>query len=160
MRKSRNTLHAQMSGLKILLWHVLAVGLWSGCVATEVVCEKVLVHENKEVKRAAAQLRYWMDLIVGIPASLCVLASGAMMIANSGCPRSDRILAAKILAGGIAVGCNFACFSSVQKRYLASVSNDWDEYEAQDESQRRLGKGVAHGTLLALGLGLILTNRD
>jgi len=51
----------------ILTLHVLFAGLWLGCVVTEVLFERTLLHRGRETERLLARLHLRVDLWVELP---------------------------------------------------------------------------------------------
>lgn len=149
-----------MSGLKYLHWHIQATGIWVGCAAVEVLFEKFFQHnENKETKTLLAKLHYYVDLFVELPASLIVALTGTKMLLEYG-SHPEKVLAAKVVFGSSAFLMNLGCFYYVYQRLQAALSNDWEEYDRQDKLQHRIGKGVVHSLIVALGLGMYLTHQS
>ena len=54
-------------GWGYLSWHILSAGIWTGCVATEVLFEKVLEKQSKEANKLLSKLHYYVDLAVELP---------------------------------------------------------------------------------------------
>lgn len=119
----------------------------------------MLANQSKEVKKIVAQLHYWVDLVIEIPASIGVLLTGGKLLHDLGV-NGDRVLAAKATVGMTAVAFNFGYFTQVYRRYQAAIKDDWEDFDLENKWQQKLSKGVFHSLLVTLGLGLYMTHRN
>lgn len=137
----------------LLPLHLLAVGLWLGCVLTEVLFERALLAGGPEQHLSLARLHRRVDLVVEIPAFVLVLASGAFMLAAA---VPGPLLQAKIGFGLLAVAANVGCVRLVLRRAAAADAGRWAEFARLDQLQHKLGAVVMLGILLALACGAYL----
>lgn len=129
--------------------HFLAVGLWLGCVAVEIVAERVSRSLPPE-SNFIAMLHWRIDQFVEIPALLVVLITGAMMLPTAS---NAGIVSAKIGFGVVAVGLNFVCSFLVYRRYRCQLAGDMPGYHRADVWHERIGICVVLSMLTALSLG-------
>ena len=96
----------------LLALHLLSLGLWIGCIATEAVFEHTTGREPG-LAGAVAALHVKVDLWVEVPAFVLVLVTGAAML-----PRTDITLTffAKIAVGLAAIGVNATLDRSCAQR--------------------------------------------
>lgn len=135
----------------LLSIHLVAAGLWLGCVLTEVFFERAL--QGKEQAQLLAGLHQRVDLFVEIPAFLTVLVTGGLMV--SGIPLTP-LLYTKIGVGLVAIAANIYCAWLVFRRADAAMSNQWQVFSHLDHLQHQFGAVVLFGILGALGLGVYL----
>lgn len=146
-------------GVKFYQWHLLGVGMWAGCVATEVIFDRVMEGQEQSVKRLASKVRYWTCMLIELPISTLAFLTGGRMISQHG-RHPDTMLMAKAFFGTVAFVCNLGCFHFVRQRYLeCSSAESVRSNECSDGNNKwlkRLSKGVAHSILAALTLGLLM----
>lgn len=105
----------------LLLTHIIAVGVWLGCIATESVMEagreKSISHHQ-----AVAEIHKWIDIFVEIPMVILVLVTGVLLFSQH--PQPD-IIKIKVALGLIAISLNLLCFYFIIKRnQLFITGND------------------------------------
>ena len=130
-----------------LLVHLVAVGIWLGCVLTEIAVERALAGQGETTDRLLAVLHRRIDLLVELPAFVVVLVSGGVLLMNAG---ARPWLHAKIAAGLLAILANAVCLYWVLRRARAAAGNDGAAFAAADHQQHRWGALVLVALLLAL----------
>lgn len=135
----------------LLPLHLLSAGLWVGCVATELVFERLLAGQPAQ-QAALGELHRRVDWAVELPATALTLVTGLLLW--RGVP-TDALLGWKMVAGAVAVLANLWCMRSVLQRARAGSAGDAAAWAAADHDQHRRGAGVVLGLLLALALGLL-----
>lgn len=135
----------------ILLIHILFVGIWVGCVLTEALFERALLHKGRDKEKILADLHWKVDLFIEIPAFIIVAISGIFLIQSN---FIQPIIIAKIIAGLIAILINIFCVKLVYDRKIAASHEDWQKFEKLDKIQHKAGALVLFFQLLAIGLGL------
>lgn len=137
--------------------HIMSAGIWGGCIATEVLLEKFLAGHGKEVNKLLAKVHYYADLVIEMPASIICYTTGLKLLIGRAPSKFVHSMAG---LGAAALAFNIACFYNVHKRYQASLTNNWDEFEKHDKLQYRVGKGAVYSFLLAFGLSLYMSTND
>ncbi|MEY8205782.1 MAG: hypothetical protein RPR40_12025 [Bermanella sp.] len=132
-----------------LFIHLLAIGIWAGCVATEVVCEFTQQH-SKSGENFIARLHWNIDRFVEIPAIIVALITGVMLLENA---PSEPMLTLKITAGVAAVCLNAIAAFTVYKRYGCYLANDMAGYHKYDLLHERIGVGCVLSILTAIVAG-------
>jgi uncharacterized membrane protein len=140
----------------LLPLHLVFVGLWLGCVLTEVLFERALLGQGRAQELILVRLHQRVDFFIETPAFLVVLITGALMLATS---NPSPALHAKITIGLVAIAANIYCVWLVFRRAKAAVAGQWDEFARLDHLQHKFGAVVLVGILLALGVGLYLYGR-
>lgn len=136
----------------LLPLHLVFVGLWLGCVLTEILFERALLGQGHDAQRILARLHRRVDLAVELPSLLVVLLTGALMALRL--PPAGLLLHAKIALGLLAVTANLYCVGLVLRRDRHAAAGDWPAFEAADHRQHRYGAVVLLGLVGALALGL------
>jgi putative copper export protein len=129
-----------------LFIHLIAIGIWAGCVATEVVCEL----EQKHVKfkdSYIASLHWSIDKFVEIPAIFITAITGYLMLNDV---VFDSLLTIKISAGVLAIIFNLMASYSVYKRYKCLVADNEAGYLKYDLIHERIGVGCVLFILVAI----------
>lgn len=139
----------------LLPLHLLAVGLWLGCVLTEVLFERALLGKGRAQEALLADLHRRVDVYVEVPAFVLVLVSGGFMWAQNA---GDSLLHAKIALGILAIAANVYCVWLVFARAHAAQEGRWDDFARIDVRQHRYGAVVLLGILAAIVLGLVRLN--
>lgn len=137
----------------LLIFHLLFVGLWLGCVLTEALFERALLGRGREHELVLVNLHKQVDLWIEIPAFAAVVVTGAMLLAQAA-PSSG--LNIKVTLGALAVLTNAACVGVVFARAKAAHLGDWERFNRLDHLQHKLGAVVLVSLLGALGMGLKL----
>jgi hypothetical protein len=138
-----------MSGLVNI--HVLAAGLWLGCVLVEVFFERALAGRD-EHRLLLGRLHRNVDLFIELPALLAVLASGALLI---GAAAPGAALYLMIGLGVIAVAANIYCLLLVLRRRRLALAGDWSGFERADHLQHKVGAVVLVAVVAAMAAGLL-----
>ena len=135
----------------LLLIHLVAVGVWLGCVLTEALFERALLGQGRAYERLLADLHLKVDQWVEVPVLLAVLLTGGLMVRSAAW---DALLVLKVGLGLLAVVANAVCVGLVWRRAQAARAGQWVLFEAIDRWQHRLGAVVLLSMLGALGVGL------
>lgn len=135
----------------LLPLHLLSAGLWVGCVATELVFERLLADQHAQ-RSTLGELHQRVDWMVELPAAMLTLLTGLLLWLD-GAP-SDALLGLKIAAGAVAVVANLWCMRAVLLRARAGAAGDAKAWTLADQDQHRRGSLVVLGLLAALALGL------
>lgn len=137
----------------LLPLHLAFVGIWLGCVLTEVLFERALLGKGRAQELILVALHKRVDLLVEIPAFAVVLVTGALMFsaANAG-----PLLTTKIAFGLLAITTNAYCVWLVFRRAAAANSDHWDEFAHLDNLQHKFGSLVLLAIVMALGVGVYL----
>jgi uncharacterized membrane protein len=145
---------AAMSHVPYLLpVHVVFAGLWLGCVLTEALFERALLGRGRDAERILARLHKRVDFYVELPALTGVLITGVWMVHTA---QPSMLLHTKIALGLLAIVANLYCVWVVLRRERAAQASDWQEFEALDHVQHKVGAVVLLGIVAALGLGIYL----
>jgi len=118
-----------------LLFHLLALGLWIGCIATETVFEHTL-GKQAGFQPQIARLHVQVDLWIEVPAFLAVLATGVWLLAGT---EPAALFLAKIFAGGAAIAVNVFCVWIVLARDGAFRGGDIARAGRLDHWQHKAG---------------------
>lgn len=135
-----------------LVVHLGAVGIWLGCVLTEIAVERALAGQGETTDRLLAGLHRHIDLLVELPAFVVVLVSGGLLLADG---NFSPWLYAKIAAGLLAILANAVCLYWVLRRARAAACSDGAAFAAADHQQHRWGALVVAALLLTLLLAVI-----
>lgn len=85
--------------------------------------EHLLEGHTKEVNKAVAKLRYYLDLFVEFPVSCLCFGTGLkLMIEGS----SSKLIHGMAGIGGLAVLLNALCLSNSYGRCQAALREDWE----------------------------------
>ncbi|MDK9695022.1 MAG: hypothetical protein OEL76_01365 [Siculibacillus sp.] len=134
----------------VLVVHILAAGLWLGCLATEILFEKAMA-ADAAVRGFVSELHDRVDRFVEGPAFVSTFASGAWLALDA---VWTAALVAKVAAGLAAVGLNVWCLKIVLERADAARAGRWDEWERIDRRQHVVGTAVTLLSIAAAGLAL------
>lgn len=131
-------------------WHGLTVGIWVGCVGTEVIFERMLSAGSANAWRSRLHAR--VDLVVELPAMLATCVTGALAWPAA---RPGPGLWVMAVAGGVALAANTVCIAHVLRRHRAAERGDESAWTRADRAQHRWGAMVvlALGVALAAGAG-------
>ncbi len=139
-----------MSGWPLV--HVLALGVWLGCVAVESVLE-AFAHRDAALRAAVARMHFWIDGLIEVPAFTLVAVSGVAML------RLELLhgaYALMVIAGSIAIAVNLWCVLPVVRRKAAADRGDPGDLAAQSRKiHLAFAVGVPCG-LIALASGILL----
>lgn len=139
----------------LLPLHLLAVGLWLGCVLTEVAFERALLGKGRAQEALLADLHRRVDVVIEVPAFMLVLGTGILMWPNT---PGGALLYAKIGFGVLAIAANVYCVWLVLRRAKAAHDGRWDDFARIDRQQHRYGAVVLVAMLVAIVLGLVRLN--
>ena len=119
----------------VLLVHILAVGIWLGCLATEIFFEKRMEAEAG-ARLFVSHLHDRVDRFVEGPAFVVTAATGAWLVRDA---TWTPLLAAKVGLGGAAILFNIWCLKIVFDRAAAASAGRWDDWAAIDRLQHKVG---------------------
>ena len=136
----------------IIAIHIIAVGVWLGCVLTEALFERALLGTSRENETILAKLHQRVDLFVEIPAFVIVVCTGVILVLDQ--PASVW-LTIKIAFGIIAVVANIYCVHLVFQRVKHSNEGNWKAFEHTDHLQHKVGAIVLLGILGATIVGIL-----
>lgn len=137
----------------LLSIHLVFVGLWLGCVLTEVLFERALLNQGRTQELILVELHKRVDLFVEVPAFVAVLLTGALMLATT---NPGPVLHAKIGLGLVAIVANLYCVWLVFRRAKAATAAQWEKFSHLDHLQHKFGAIVLLGILAALSVGIYL----
>jgi len=138
----------------VLFVHLIAIGIWVGCVATEIVCE--LGQKNVNFKQSyIAPLHWSIDKFVEIPAILVTVFTGLLMLEDAAWTTLFKI---KIITGIAAVILNSVAAFTVYMRYKYFTENNEQGYAKYHLLHERVGIACTAMIVVALvagGLNLV-----
>jgi hypothetical protein len=117
-----------------LVLHLLALGAWIGCIATETIVEHS-VRDDAE-RDYVARIHWPIDLYIEAPAFFLVTLTGLVLWQRT---LPDPWLWTKAITGGLAVISNAVCVYVVRARAKARAGGASGEYERLDNLQHKLG---------------------
>ncbi len=120
-----------------LFIHIIAIGIWAGCVLTEVVLELVLEKLLPESSNLA-RLHALIDRFVEIPAILVVAVTGVVLLQSI---QWDMLLQVKVAFGVSAVVLNSIAAYTVHRRDQSLLSSDMPGYDFWNLCHERIGIG-------------------
>lgn len=134
-----------------LVVHILAVGAWFGCVATEVAFERTMGSSEADRLRIST-LHDLVDRYVEAPAFIIAALSGAVLSFNTIWTAG---LVAKIGVGLVAVVANVWCMKLVFDRARAAKEGRFEDWVAIDHAQHKWGGVVALGLVVTIAIGIL-----
>jgi uncharacterized membrane protein len=134
---------------RLLFIHLIAIAIWAGCVATEIVCE-LTQKRSKGSEKFIAILHWNIDKFVEIPAIIIASITGFLLLESA---PNDPIIIIKIIAGVSAVCLNIVASFTVYKRYRCYLINDIKGYNKYDLLHERIGVGCILSILTAIVAG-------
>ncbi len=133
----------------VLFIHLIAIGIWAGCVATEIVCE--IGQKNMAYKQSyIAKLHWEIDKYVEIPAILVCTITGVIMLQNV---IWSPILITKVAAGVLAVLFNSIAAYTVYMRYHYFTKDNESGYIKYHKLHERIGIVCVLAIVVALVAG-------
>ena len=138
-----------MSHPSLLLIHLLALGIWLGCILTEAAFEHTLP-KDEIFERAVARLHVLVDVWIETPAFVVVLVSGALMLADS---PGDTTFQIKVALGLVAVAINVWCVWLVFRRRALFERGEHAAARVVDNLQHKAGGVLLAVILAALAIG-------
>ena len=130
--------------------HLTFVGIWLGCVLTEVLFERALLGRGKEQMLTLVALHKRVDLFVEIPAFATVLITGTLMYASG---TTGGLIHTKIAFGLLAIAANIYCVWLVFNRAVAAQEGNWIAFDRLDHKQHKYGAIVLLAIIAALVIG-------
>ena len=132
----------------VLTLHLLGIGIWMGVVGAEFAIEYAGMRDQ-ESRIRAAELHYWTDLWVELPAFVIVLVTGALMLTDQ---HLEGLFLAKVIFGLLTIAFNIVCVYAVVKRHQSAVRGDVEGMDRADRVLRRT-TGIIPSFLIAFALG-------
>ncbi len=133
----------------ILFIHLIAIGIWAGCVATEAVLE-IALEKVPPNDSALAALHSKIDRFVEIPAILVALLTGGHMLHQASW---DNLLVLKVCLGVSAVVLNSIAAFTVHHRLQCLLANDMLGYARFNRWHERIGIGCVLSIVGAIAAG-------
>ena len=133
----------------ILFIHLLAIGIWVGCVATEVVCEFDQKHAKLNESYIAA-LHWKIDKYVEIPALSITCLTGLVMLPGN---TWTLLISIKMLAGVSAAILNTVAAYTVYQRYKYFSLKDEEKYLRYHKLHEHIGVGCVLSLAVAILAG-------
>jgi hypothetical protein len=133
------------------LAHLIVLSIWAGVVLVESVIEIRAKRTGK--LRDAAELHYWIDVLVEAPLLALVLATGIALAALAW--PLGALHMTKIACGLLAVGANGYCFVEVVRRRRAKD----DATLAAKSARIRMSALAVPAALVAAYLGVVHFHR-
>lgn len=133
--------------------HLIALGLWGGCVLVEVLME-LMARKNASFRAIIPEWHYKVDLYLEGPLLVLVLLTGFLLFDPA---KISALYLIKLALGLIAAGANLVCVVFVVMRKKAS---DIQNAEAVEKYTRLVFSTVAVGVpagagALCLGMSLM-----
>lgn len=133
----------------ILFIHLMAIGIWAGCVATEAVLEIALEKVPPQESRLA-EIHAKIDRFVEIPAIIAALATGGALLHHAAW---DQLLIAKVALGAAAVVLNSMAAFTVHRRLQCLNARDMAGYAFFNRWHERIGIGCVLSIAGAVAVG-------
>lgn len=132
-----------------LFVHLIAIGIWAGCVATEAVLEIALEKVSPQ-ESGLALLHARIDRFVEIPAIVVALITGGAMLHHASW---DSLLKAKVALGASAVVLNGIAAYTVHRRLQCINAQDMTGYQRFNLLHERIGIGCVLSIAGAIAVG-------
>lgn len=133
----------------VLFVHLIAIGIWAGCVATEAVLE-IALEKIPPKESGLAAIHAKIDRFVEIPAILVALLTGGYMLHEA---VWDNLLVLKVTLGISAVVLNTIAAFTVHRRLKCLEANDMQGYELFNHWHERIGIGCVLSIAGAIVVG-------
>jgi putative copper export protein len=133
----------------ILFIHLIAIGIWAGCVATEAVLEVVL-EKVPPLQSGLAVIHAKIDRFVEIPAIIVAVATGGSMLHHA---TWDKLLVVKVALGASAVVLNSIAAFTVHRRLQCLNAKDMTGYATFNRWHERIGIGCVLSIVGAIVVG-------
>ncbi|RZI83412.1 MAG: hypothetical protein EOP38_12800 [Rubrivivax sp.] len=121
----------------VLFIHLIAIGIWAGCVATEAVLE-VSLEKAPPLESGLASIHSKIDRFVEIPAIIVAVATGGSMLHLA---VWDQLLSIKVSLGVAAVILNSIAAFTVHRRLQCLNAKDMAGYAKFNRWHGRIGIG-------------------
>lgn len=121
----------------LLFIHLIAIGIWAGCVATEAVLEITLA-KAPPLESGLASIHSRIDRFVEIPAIIAAVATGSAMLHHA---TWDPLLSIKVSLGVAAVVLNAIAAYTVHRRLQCLNAKDMAGYATFNLWHERIGIG-------------------
>lgn len=133
----------------VLFVHLIAIGIWAGCVATEAVLE-IALEKTPPQTSGLASLHAKIDRLVEIPAIVVALLTGGAMLHHAAW---DTLLIAKVSLGASAVVLNSIAAFTVHRRLQCLNARDMAGYQRFNRLHERIGIGCVLSIAGAIAVG-------
>jgi len=133
----------------VLFVHLIAIGIWAGCVATEAVLE-IALEKIPPRESGLAAIHAKIDRFVEIPAILVALLTGGYLLHQA---VWDNLLVLKVSLGVSAVVLNTIAAFTVHRRLKCLEVNDMQGYELFNRWHERIGIGCVLSIAGAIAVG-------
>lgn len=138
----------------LLAFHVVAIGIWIGCILTEGVMEasrdNSLAHH-----KAIANIHTKIDKFIEGPALVAVLITGVILFGQGDQPQMIKIKAA---IGLLAIALNAVCIYLIRKRDRLFVAGDDEQAIKAGKLQDAVGGLMILCIITAIVLGFMYSN--
>ncbi|WP_298211120.1 hypothetical protein [Acidovorax sp.] len=121
----------------ILFVHLITIGMWAGCVATEAVLE-IALEKRPPLESSLAAIHAYIDRFVEIPAIIVTLITGGLLLSHA---TWDPLLYLKVSLGLTAVVVNSVAAYTVHRRLQCLNAGDMVGYTKFDRLHARIGVG-------------------
>jgi putative copper export protein len=129
--------------------HLMAIGIWAGCVATEAVLE-IALEKAPPQDSGLAPLHAKIDRLVEIPAIVVAVLTGGAMLHHA---TWDQLLVIKVALGVSAVVLNAIAAFTVHRRLQCLHANDMAGYAVFNRWHERIGVGCVLSIASAMAVG-------
>lgn len=133
----------------LLFLHIIAIGIWAGCVATEAVLE-IFLKNIPPADSRLAPLHARIDKAVEIPAILVTVVTGGAMLHQASW---DSLLVAKVSLGLTAVILNTIAAYTVYMRNRCLQQDDSAGYARFNRLHEHVGIGCILSLIGAIMVG-------
>lgn len=133
----------------VLFIHLIAIGVWAGCVATEAVLE-IALENVPPTESGLASIHSKIDRFVEIPAIIVAVATGGSMLHHAAW---DHLLSIKVSLGIAAVVLNSIAAYTVHRRLQCLNAKDMTGYATFNRWHERIGVGCVLSIAGAIVVG-------
>ena len=135
----------------ILTLHIMAIGIWVGCILTEGVME---ASREKDLQhhKSISSMHTKIDLFVEGPALIVLFVTGLIMFTQGDQPNIIRV---KAIIGMVAIALNCVCFYLIAKRDRLFAAGDDEQAIKMAKVQDAVGGLMILCIIAALTIGLV-----
>ena len=134
----------------VLALHILAVGIWLGCLATEIFFEK-LMERDESARLFVSLLHDRVDRFVEGPAFVVTGVTGLVLTQDA---VWTPALIAKVVLGASAILLNVWCVKVVVDRAAAAGEGRWQDWVRVDHLQHKVGGLVTVLLIAAVAMAI------